>query len=193
MPTERYAVEIQTPHGLFCASEPSPPEIQQALPELARFYNERHNRSMLGNTMAMAEPEILRYYAEMQDADARPFLLHLDDKLMGDADLRHIQPPFAEFAILIGDRTRQGHGLGLQFSLLIHALAFADLNLERIYASILPENAASLRLFEKLGYTRDLGAQALTYADADTDVILSLDRARFAQLHEISRVQIRQK
>jgi hypothetical protein len=38
------------------------------------------------------------------------------------------------------------------FALMLHALAFEALRLERIYVSIIPTNRGSLLQFEKLGY-----------------------------------------
>ena len=38
---------------------------------------------------------------------------------------------------------------------MLHAFGYDVLGLERIYISVIPANAASRRLFEKLGYQRD--------------------------------------
>src|SRR6516225_4576774 len=48
------------------------------------------------------------------------------------------------------------------------------LGLARVYVTILPENAASLRLFDKLGYLRDESPEARAHVDHPTDVSLSL-------------------
>jgi RimJ/RimL family protein N-acetyltransferase len=53
------------------------------------------------------------------------------------------------------------------------------LGLERLYMSVIPANAASRRLFEKLGYEIDDSADARDYADEETDVTMSIARAPF--------------
>ncbi len=45
--------------------------------------------------------------------------------------------------------------------------------------SILPENIASRRLFERLGYVLDDSPAARAIADEPTDITMSLERARF--------------
>jgi len=66
---------------------------------------------------------------------------------------------------------------------MLHAFAFRALGLARAYASIAPENAASLRVFAKLGYARDDSAAARAFADEPGDVTLSLGRADFEATH----------
>ena len=62
---------------------------------------------------------------------------------------------------------------------MIHAFAFTTLELDRIYASIAPVNLASRRVFEKLGYRVDMGAEARSYADEPGDVTMLIRRAEF--------------
>jgi hypothetical protein len=103
--------------------------------------------------------------------------------LLGDADLRGVAGASAEFAILIGPRASQGRGLGTAFAILAHALAFRMLPLARLYVSIVPDNVASRRLFEKVGYQPDDGPAARATIDADSDLTLSITRQAFAVAH----------
>jgi RimJ/RimL family protein N-acetyltransferase len=91
----------------------------------------------------------------------------------------------AEFAILIGRRPQQSRGWGTRFALLLHALAFGQpgLGLERVFVSIIPANLPSQRLFAKLGYQPDRSPTARAFAEADSDLTLSLGRDAFASLH----------
>jgi hypothetical protein len=59
--------------------------------------------------------------------------------------------------------------------------------------SILPENVASRRLFERLGYVLDDSPAARAIADEPTDVTMSLERARFEKLFatELKEVELR--
>jgi RimJ/RimL family protein N-acetyltransferase len=102
---------------------------------------------------------------------------------MGDADLRHVSAHTAEFALMIGERSVQGRGIGTRFATLIHAFAYQVLSLETLYVSIIPANSASRRLFEKLGYVADDSREARAFADEDDDLTLSLSRATFEQRH----------
>ena len=61
----------------------------------------------------------------------------------------------------------------------ITSVPFAQLGLARVYASIVPHNAASRRVFEKLGYTVDASPAARGYADDPGDVTMVIDRATF--------------
>jgi RimJ/RimL family protein N-acetyltransferase len=116
----------------------------------------------------------------------------VDRTLVGDADLRGFDGGGAEFAFMIAAPMLQGKGLGTRFALMIHALGFRNLGLARIYASVVPNNAASRRVFEKLGYVVDDSASARAFADEPGDVVLSIDRATFEQRNAdaLAHVQI---
>ncbi|MBM4394345.1 MAG: GNAT family N-acetyltransferase [Deltaproteobacteria bacterium] len=163
--------------------EPTPDEVETAAARLAAFYNEPYNRGMMANEGEMTARDVVDYYREFRASGGRPFLLERDGVLMGDADLRHIDGPTAEFAILVGVRAAQGSGLGTRFALMVHALASGALGIERMYSSVIPLNRPSLRMLEKIGYLPDDGPEARARADEATDVTVSFDFARFAELH----------
>jgi RimJ/RimL family protein N-acetyltransferase len=179
----RLEVEWQTPDGLLRAYEPNFVEVERQAEALAEFYNEAHNRSMMANTALMSATEVVEHFAALWRAGGKPFLLERDGELAGDADLRGIGGGEAEFAMLVGRRQEQGKGMGTRFALMLHALAFRELGLDRIFVSILPFNQASLRLFEKLGYTVDNSPPARATIDDESDVTLSLYRAEFEKRH----------
>ena len=62
------------------------------------------------------------------------------------------------------------------------------LGLDRVYVSIVPKNHASRRVFEKLGYKVDDGAEARAFADEPGDVTMVIDRATFEREHA-SKIQ----
>jgi RimJ/RimL family protein N-acetyltransferase len=185
--------EIELPEGAerLRAYEPSMGEVAAAARRLAGYYNEPHNRSMLSHTEALSHKDVVDHYRSLAAEGGRPFLLEVDGALVGDADLRRIEDRRAEVAILVGDRSMQGKGLGLRFGVMLHAFAFRVLELERLYASIIPANRPSLRLFEKLGYQPDDGPAARRYADEPDDVTLSLTPAHFDELHGVLARQVR--
>jgi RimJ/RimL family protein N-acetyltransferase len=190
MPVERVRIEWSSQGEVLAAVEPTPAEVAAGAGELAAAYNDAHNRVMMAHTAEMSAAEVVAHYASMAQAGARPFLLLRDGALAGDADLRHIAGGRAEFAILVAARAAQGRGLGTRFALMLHAFAFRALGLQRVYVTIVPGNAASRRLFEKLGYQPDDTPGARAYADDETDVSLSIARADFERAHPLPDVQI---
>jgi RimJ/RimL family protein N-acetyltransferase len=184
-------IEWSTDAGALVALEPTPDDIAAHAAELAVGYNEPTNASLMGHTDTIEPAEIVEHYADMLAEGARPFLLFRDGELVGDADLRGLRGGSAEFAFMIGARNVQGKGLGTRFAIMIHAFGFATLELARIYASIVPHNTASRRVFEKLGYEVDDSAAARAYADEPGDVVMRIDRASFEQRHAAALAAIR--
>lgn len=179
----RWAVEWEQRGGeTLTALEPTADELRRAAPELAASYNDSHNRVMMGHDgQPHTAADVLAYYDELRTEGGRPFLLYVGGVLMGDADFRNIdiEEASGEFAIMIGERASQGRGLGTRFALMLHRFGYDVLGLERIFISVIPANAASRRLFEKLGYQVDDSPEARKLIDAETDLTMSLARAAF--------------
>jgi RimJ/RimL family protein N-acetyltransferase len=187
-----WAVEWERTGETLTALEPTDTELRRAAPALAASYNDSHNRVMMGHD---GEPhtaaDVVAYYDQLRIEGGRPFLLHMDGVLMGDADFRNIQEATGEFAIMIGGRASQGRGLGTHFALMLHLFGFDVLALERIYISVIPANAASRRLFEKLGYQIDDSPEARALVDDETDLSMSLSRAAFDRTRIAGETAIR--
>jgi RimJ/RimL family protein N-acetyltransferase len=175
----RWTVEWQSVAETLRAFEPSSVELVRAAPTLAAFYNDSYNRVMMSNTVAFAAADVVEHIAELQAKGERPFVLERDGVLVGDADFRHVTASDAEFAILVGRRAEQGKGMGTRFATLLHAFAFFGLGVDRLFVSIIPQNAPSQRLFSRLGYSRDDGPAARRFADEASDLTFSLGRAEF--------------
>jgi RimJ/RimL family protein N-acetyltransferase len=175
-----WAVEWEQGDETLTALEPTDDELRRAAPELAASYNDGHNRVMMGHD---GEPhtaaDVIDYYEALRTEGGRPFLLYMNGLLMGDADFRNIEESTGEFAIMIGGRASQGRGLGTRFALMLHLFGYDVLGLERIYISVIPANAASRRLFEKLGYQVDDSPEARELIDEETDLTMSLARSAF--------------
>lgn len=169
------------------AVEPTAAAIAAGAPALAAAYNDPRNAPLLGHTDELDADDVIDHYAEMADAGARQFHLLVDGALAGDADLRGLADGAAEFAFLIAAPAAQGQGLGTRFALMIHAFGFAPpplgAGLDTIYASVVPANVASRRVFDKLGYLADDSAVARGYADEPGDIVLAIDRATFVARH----------
>jgi RimJ/RimL family protein N-acetyltransferase len=172
------------------AIEPTLDEVRSHVAALAAAYNDPSNATLLGHTSELTEADVLEHYASLQARGAHPFLLLRDGTLAGDGDLRGVANGAAEFAFLVASPGAQGKGLGTRFATMVHAFAFQHLALERVYASVVPENVASRRVFAKLGYLEDISEAGREYGD-DGDIVLAIDRATFAAAHAAHLAEIR--
>jgi len=187
----RWSVEWSTPVGRLTVLEPTREEVSAVAAPLVVYYNEPHNQAMMAHESMMTPQEVVEHFARVEADHGRPLLLYLDGRLMGDADLRHVDGKKAECAIMIGDRSQQGKGLGTRFLTMVHALAFGGLGLECVYCSIIPANEPSQRLFKRLGYVRDDSPTARQYADVPDDLTFSLGRKEFTTAHAAELADIR--
>ncbi len=182
---------IEITYGSLRAIEPTPAELREHAAALAAGYNEPTNAELMGHTAEIPPDDVVESYTESIASGMRAFLLFDDGAFVGDGDLRGIRGGTAEFAFMVAARAAQGKGLGTRFALMIHAFGFRTLELSRIYASVVPHNTASRRVFDKLGYVVDDSAAARDYADEPGDIVLSLDRATFLAHHAAALDQIR--
>jgi RimJ/RimL family protein N-acetyltransferase len=177
--------------GTLTAVEPTPDEVAHHVAALVEAYNHPCNAPLLGHTMHLDAQDVLDHYASLRAGGAHPFLLLDSGELAGDGDLRNFDGGAAELAFLIAAPGAQGKGLGTRFAIMLHAVAFTRLDLDRVYASIVPANTASRRVFEKLGYTDDDSPAARAFADAPDDVVMSIDRATFLAAHAAAMAELR--
>jgi RimJ/RimL family protein N-acetyltransferase len=186
----RYRISWSTPAGQLLAIEPSRDEITAHAGALAEAYNDPHNAPLLGHTEPSTVRDVIGHYERLARRSGHGFLVLRDGALVGDADLRGLADGAAEFAFLVAAPAEQGKGLGTRLATMIHAFAFGELGLDRVYASIIPANTASRRVFEKLGYAIDTGAVARAYADDPDDVTMVIDRASFERSHAQAMAEI---
>jgi len=175
----------------LAALEPTAAEIAAHADALSRAYNDPSNATLMGHEEAISPDEVVDTYRGMTARGGRAFLLFRDGELAGDADLRGLAHGNAEFAFMIASPAAQGKGLGTRFALMVHAFAFQQLGLARIYASVVPHNVASRRVFEKLGYRVDESPAARAYADEPDDITLVVERTEFEAHHAAALAQIR--
>lgn len=185
-----FRIDWQTEVGRFEAIEPTLEEVATHAAVLAAGYNEPRNAELMGHEEPISEDEVVDHYDASKQEGVRSFLLFVDGALVGDGDLRGLRHGAAEFAFMIGATNIQGKGLGTRFALMIHAFGFMQLGLARIYASVAPQNVASRRVFEKLGYREDSGAEARSYADEPDDITLVIERETFERTHADRLAQI---
>jgi RimJ/RimL family protein N-acetyltransferase len=180
---DRYALEWLASEPRLRLVEPTRAEVRKHADALAGYYNEPTNRALLTNEQDFEADDVVDQFDGMWEAGDRPFLLYVGQDLIGDCDLRNVEKDSAEYAILVGPRATQAKGLGTRFSTMVLALAFGPLAMSRIYAAIRPENAGSLRMFEKVGYERDETPLARRYAEEADDVCVSIGAERFRAMY----------
>jgi ribosomal-protein-alanine N-acetyltransferase len=100
-----------------------------------------------------------RYQREMRNGTAYPFLIFSPDgeTLLGGVTLAHIQRGVTQSGVL-GYWMGQPHaGKGLMTASVraVATFAFDTLHLHRIEAACLPHNRPSIRLLEKVGFSRE--------------------------------------
>jgi RimJ/RimL family protein N-acetyltransferase len=192
MERPRYRITWPSPGESLVALEPRGDELARHAPVLAAAYSHPHNAPLLGHRDPLTARDVIAHYAGLQGAGGHGFLVTDGaGALVGDADLRGVADGDAEFAFLVAAVAAQGRGLGTRIAIMIHAFAFARLGLARVYASIVPHNIASRRVFDKLGYAVDPSPSARRYADDPGDVTLVIDRGTFEHLHAAQLSQIR--
>ena len=69
----------------------------------------------------------------------------------------------AEIHLLIGRRDLHGGGVGTEATRQMLGHAFGDLNLHRVFLSVLAHNAAAIRVYEKTGFIREGVARESAY------------------------------
>jgi RimJ/RimL family protein N-acetyltransferase len=187
----RYQIAWSASGEALLAVEPTADEVAAHAAALTAAYNDPHNAPLLGHGAALDDDDVVAHYAALAARGDRGFLMFRGGALVADGDLRGIANGAAEFAFLVVSVSAQGKGLGTRLATMIHAFAFAQLRLARVYASFVPDNTASRRVFEKLGYTVDASPAARGYADDPGDVTMAIDRATFERSHARAMAEIR--
>lgn len=102
---------------------------------------------------------IRRYQREIRSGMGYPFLIFSPDgeTLFGGLTLAHIQRGVTQSAVLGYWMGEPYAGKGLMTAAVNATIEFAfeTLHLNRVEAACLPHNAASIRLLEKVGFTRE--------------------------------------
>lgn len=115
--------------------------------------------------------EDVRIYYETTIKSRENLILAICDKLndlhIGNISLQSISPldQSAEFAIVIGDRSYWGKGIGEEAMRLIVAHGFDQLNLHRIYCGTAEDNTGMQKLAHKLGFKEEGRSRDALYKD----------------------------
>ncbi|MFC1715761.1 GNAT family N-acetyltransferase [Candidatus Poribacteria bacterium] len=84
-------------------------------------------------------------------------VLKEDDQLIGNLALHRISSPFrhAGMGIVIGDKSCWSKGYGTEAMNLMMGYGFDELNLHRIFLTVLSFNTRAIRTYEKVGFKKE--------------------------------------
>ena len=88
--------------------------------------------------------------------EKKSYALLLDDAVIGNVELKHIDPAAksCELGICLTDDSVKKRGYGTQAVILARRIAFEELGMERVTVKCLRTNPRSLRMLEKTGFRR---------------------------------------
>ena len=110
--------------------------------------------------------------------------LHIGNIKLGSINWDHLS---ADIGLMIGDKTRRGIGLGTEAIRLVTDFAFTKIKLQKLLAGAYIDNVASIKAFEKCGFSREGRLKEHSYSDGKRiDVILlGYTATDFAKQHVI--------
>jgi RimJ/RimL family protein N-acetyltransferase len=136
-----------------------PPEVEDAEP-LCRWLNDPAvwvPFARLWPTNVEAERQWIG--AQLSRRDELNFMVfeRATKRPVGLAGLRNLDAAnaTARLGLLIGEASARGQGLGTEAAALLLGYGFDFLGLRRVNLSALAENAAAIRIYEKLGFRRE--------------------------------------
>jgi UDP-4-amino-4,6-dideoxy-N-acetyl-beta-L-altrosamine N-acetyltransferase len=132
------------------------------LETLNSWRNDPELMSTLGNNFLFISGAVdaawFENYLQNRDKAIRLSIITTpDNRYIGNVNLTNIHPinRSAEFSILIGSPQDRGKGAGRTATHHMLRHAFHDRGLNRIYLSVLKENVAALKLYEKMGLKKE--------------------------------------
>jgi RimJ/RimL family protein N-acetyltransferase len=101
--------------------------------------------------------EIEREWLEktLKDNTKKRFAIIVDDKYIGNTQLTNITLTSAEYHIFIGEKDMWNKGIAKEVCKLMIKYAKEELMLHKIYFYVNPNNIASIKAHEKLGFIKE--------------------------------------
>ena len=128
------------------------------LSEINKWRNDHAVTDLLGNNFLYIANEVdekwYENYLQNREQNKRLAIVDLDSNIIGTIQLTgiHAVNRTAEYSVMIGDKDYWGKGVGFVASQQILKHGFDDLNLNRIYLTVLKNNERAIRLYKKLGF-----------------------------------------
>ncbi|MBO9636801.1 MAG: GNAT family N-acetyltransferase [Siphonobacter aquaeclarae] len=162
--------------------------VAEDVPAINRWRNDPEIIRYLTNQFRFIGPEVDRnwfsYYLQHRDQAVRLAIVDTDT-LIGTVQLTQIDRvnQQAEYSIMIGEKDRQSKGAGTLATRRILEHAFQDLNLNRIYLTVLPGNERAIRLYESFGFQREGLFRQAVFKDGQFTDLLGMSLLRHEYRH----------
>jgi diamine N-acetyltransferase len=100
----------------------------------------------------------------------------IENAFIGTVQLTNMHPinRHAEFSIMIGDKNYWSKGVGYIAATTILKHGFKDLNLHRIYLTVLTDNERAIGLYEKIGFKKEGILRGCIFKDGTFKDMLSM-------------------
>jgi diamine N-acetyltransferase len=148
------------------------------VPTLFRWINTRDDVLLSAPYRPISERQHASWFEEIQQRkDVALFGIRLvqTGALIGSCQLHSINTVHrtAELQIRIGEGSERGSGRGSEAVLLLLDFGFRDLNLNRIFLHVFATNEPALRMYEKVGFTREGVLRRAAYIDGSyVDIVV---------------------
>jgi len=158
------------------------------LPLINQWRNNREVADMLGGPFRFISPERdenwFEDYLRARGTQVRCAIILKDSKeMVGVVYLTGIDliSHSGEFAIMIGNTSYQGKGIGAQATQMMLEHAFLDLDLHRVYLYVLKENERAIKTYEKAGFSREGKLKEAAYKNGEYKdlVVMAILRKEF--------------
>lgn len=143
--------------GDYLLRRPEPADLEA----FYSFKNDPEVAELLGGfTTGYAMQDLhdwLDFHRKKNDEMLMTIALASDDRCLGHVGLYNIDARvgMAEYAILIGDREYWGRGIGRLCTVFSLEYGFRQLNLNRIYLSVLAGNGRARHLYSSIGFREE--------------------------------------
>lgn len=129
---------------------------------IVRWRNRDFVRKNLYSQELLTEEQHQEYFCKVvQTGKCRQFIIVVENSGMlrdiGTIFIKNIDihSKKGEYGIFIGEEDAQGKGYAKEATRQILQYAFCELNLNRVYLSVLAENENAIHLYEKSGFQRE--------------------------------------
>lgn len=130
--------------------------------EINRWRNDKKLVDFLGTNFRFINEEVdekwYEYYLSSRSNNVRLSICDTDsNKILGVIYLLQIDwvNRSCEYAIQLGETSSHGRGIGYLATTKILEHAFYDLNLNRVYLTVLENNERAIRLYKKIGFVEE--------------------------------------
>lgn len=175
--------------GDFILRRPEPADLES----LYEQKNDPEIAALLGGfTLGYAMTDLrdwLEFHRKRNDEVVWAVVEHETKRCVGHVGLYQIdyRIRMAEFAIMLGDRTIWGRGLGKDCTRVVLDFGFRELNLNRIHLNVLATNERAIRLYHSLGFQDEGRLRQAQYKHGQyVDIcLMSLLRTEFESRVEV--------